>query len=1016
MLSQRIYLISLEIFLESAINHQKYEDVISFLIQISKEYDQFTNTTQYSELLNNKSTFYKDLLINEDETLFIQETHIPYLIKSEELITARDKLLVYTLIQYWIIKYNIPGKEIYLKLYSTLNIPSSIAEEIDVFFNNRTLLSKSKNYIAIRPQITDKGENLEGKWIEDNKPEQLISDEQIVSEKIDDTLHALYLEKEQFMLLMFEDRQTVYAKNSQILPEECCFLESGDTITILKKGKISFAELKRKLVEKHYNKNFFLSASRVEVRYNNKKGIRPFNFIGQPGELIGIVGREGSGKSTLLRLLAGTEPPKGGTIFINGYNIHKNPYQLNGFIGYVPEEDLLYPELSVFENLFIAAQLYLKNSDLSYTQTLVDNILHEIELSDIRNTIVGKQGDKLIQPGQRRLLNIGLELIRDPQILIVDNSLSSLSMSDSSKVVEVLNKFTFKGKLIITSITQTCTSSFEYFDNLFILENGGIPVYYGPRYNALHYLLCFLPSGITQKYIESESFSPETLLNLLTLKCDEQISENRQKRYIDPDKLYDNFIEQPNRLIQESRNRKKSPGKQVLVPRLEKQFLVYFLRNIKTKIARRRDLSFTIFSAPFIALILSVIFRNSETPEYSFGQNPNIPAFFYISIIVTFFLGLSQSIKEILRERHVLKKEERLNLSLFSYINSKIAYLFIILLIQSFLYTLISNPILEIYGMFTYHWLIYFTCATGGTLMGLIFSQSHRMFDAIVLKSIPIVIILLLILGGGIIPLKNLNFTKDKYTPFLSDLTISRWAYEALMVQQYANNPFEKHFFHVDKNISCGSFNSYHMLPELRNSIEIIESLELKTNKDSISTLLNALKNRFNFYSISEDIFPFEYTDSLNINNFNSDMVKETMEYISYLDYHFYQEYNKSLRKKNAISDSLSNILGASGFENLRNTHVNSFISQAVRNTSQRSSYKLINTHWIQISDPIYQSPENNMGRTTLFLPEKRFNNQIINTFEFNLSVLWLFNFLFYIVLITNLTGRIVTAFRTNSK
>lgn len=1011
MLSQRLYFLSLEIFLESTINHQKLDEARSYVQNICEEYDKQSKSTLFSELVEEKSKFYKTQLLNEDETLFIQDTHIPYLIKSKELITEKDKLLVYAIIQYWVLKYKIPNNFIYQKLASAFYIEPIISAEIDSFFSDKEILKKSRNYICINPKKGDEIENLEGEWVDGNKPEKLISEEQIVSAKISSNLHVLYLNKERFMLLMFEDKNTIFSKNDQRQLEGCCLLESGDTITTLQKGKISYAELKKKLVEKHYSKNFYLSALRVEIKYSNKKGIRPFNFIGQPGELIGIVGREGSGKSTLLRLLAGVEVPKSGSIYINGYDLHKNPYQLNGFIGYVPEEDLLYPELTAYENLYIAAQLYLRNSDSTYTKTLVENILIETELWDIKDTLVGKPSDKFIQPGQRRLLNIGLELIRDPQILVVDNSPSSLSMSDSSKVIEVLNKYTFKGKLIITSITQSCSSSFEYFDNLFILEHGGIPVYYGPRYNALHYLLCFLPSGITQEYIEQESYSPETLLNLLTKKVETTAREKSSERYIDPNKLYENFIDQPQKLIDKSRKRKKTPGQQIHVPKLEKQFLIYFLRNFKTKIARRRDLTFTIFSAPFIAFILAIILRNSDGAEYSFGRNPNIPAFFYISIIVNVFLGLTQSIREILREKYVLKKEEGLNLSLFSYINSKVAYLFIILTIQSFLFTLIANPILEINGMFFYHWLIYFTCGAGGVLLGLVFSLTHHLFESIVLKSIPITFILILILGGGWIPLKDLNFTKDRYTPFLSDLTISRWAYEAIMVQQYAGNPYERNFFSVDRQISSGSFNSYHMLPALRNDLEAITEYDFEKGDekaiDSLNIMLSALKNRFTFYSVTEDIFPFEYNDSLDIIRFDSEIANEAMEYISYLDYYFYNNYNQSLRKKNAITDSLSNVLGVSGLEQLRETHVNIYISELVRNTAHRSGLKLIGEHWIQLSNPIYQTPENNIGRTAMFLPEKRFNSQIIKTFEFNLSVLWLFNFLFYILLITNLIKRI---------
>lgn len=1010
MLSQRLYHISLEILLESTINHLKIEETKNYLDELCKHYDEINKNEHFKNLVEDKTEFYKKRLLNEDETLFIQETHTPYLIKNQELITEKDKLLVYTIIQYWSFKFRLPHYLIYQKLATTFQIHPTISNEINSFFGDKEILQKSKNYIKINPKLGKEADNLEGEWVDGNKPEQLISEEKVVSSKIENTLHVLNLEKDRFMLIMFDREDTTFIKNDQKQLEGCCLIESGDTITTNIKSKISYAELKKKLVENHFSKNFYLSASRVAVKYKNRKGIRPFNFIGQPGELIGVVGREGSGKSTLLKLLSGIEKPKSGSVFINGYDINKNPYQTNGYIGYVPEEDLLYPELTAYENLSIAAQLYLRGAEANSVKNLVDDILTEIELWDIRDLRIGKSSEKLIQPGQRRLLNIALELIRDPQILIVDNSPYSLSMSDSSKVIDILNKFTFKGKLIITSITQTCGNSFEYFDNLFILDQGGIPVYFGPRYNALHYLLCFLPSGITQAYLENENYSTETLLDLLNQREVGVDGNQGLKKYLDAEQLYNNYIDQPLSLIAQSRKRKKTPGYQIHVPKLEKQFIVYFIRNFKTKISRRRDLSFTIFAAPFIAFILAVILRNSEGTEYNYGTNPNIPAFFYLSIIVNVFLGLTQSVREIMRERYVLKKEENLNLSLFSYINSKIAYLFIILTIQSFLFTLIANPILEIYGMFLYHWIIYFTCGAGGVLLGLVFSLTHRTFESIVLKSVPVTIILIIILGGGWIPLQDLNFTRDRYTPFLSDLSITRWAYEAIMVEQYSGNPYQKNFFQVDKEISKGSFNSYHLLPALRNSVDYISSeVESKNenDNDSVNVLAEALKNRFEFYVLSEEVFPFEFLDSLSNQSFDMNIMEAANEYISYLDYYFYKQYNSSLRQKNAATDSLSDILGANGLEILRERHVNTTVSQKVRNSAQRNSLKLAKNYWIQLSDPIFQTPDNNIGRSALFLPEKRFNNQSIKTYEFNLSVLWLFNFLFYILLITNLANRI---------
>ena len=102
-------------------------------------------------------------------------------------------------------------------------------------------------------------------------------------------------------------------------------------------------------------------------------------------------------------------------------------------------------------------------------------------MNDIRDKVVGNVLNKNIQPGQRRILNIALEMLREPQILLVDNALSGLSMADSAKVIKILHHYTLEGNLVITSITQVDSNMFNHFDKVWILDEGGYPVYTGSQ-------------------------------------------------------------------------------------------------------------------------------------------------------------------------------------------------------------------------------------------------------------------------------------------------------------------------------------------------------------------------------------------------------------------------------------------------------------------------------------------------------------------------------------------------------
>ncbi len=180
----------------------------------------------------------------------------------------------------------------------------------------------------------------------------------------------------------------------------------------------------------------------LQIRFNinlqaGKKRSTHFITSETTGQLIGIVGKEGVGKSTLLKLLAGKIKPDTGTIYINGYDLWKNKYLLKGTIGYVPEEDLLYEELTVSDNLTLTARMYYSNLSARELDARVNSVLSRLDLLELKHVVVGGILSKHIQPGQRRMINIALELLREPQILLVDNALSGLGMADAAKVIKI---------------------------------------------------------------------------------------------------------------------------------------------------------------------------------------------------------------------------------------------------------------------------------------------------------------------------------------------------------------------------------------------------------------------------------------------------------------------------------------------------------------------------------------------------------------------------------------------------
>jgi ABC-type Na+ transport system ATPase subunit NatA len=160
---------------------------------------------------------------------------------------------------------------------------------------------------------------------------------------------------------------------------------------------------------------------------NGKIGLRNINLSEGEGKLVGIMGASGAGKTTLLNTLAGLEKPSQGKVLINGVDLHREKEKVEGVIGYIPQDDLLIEELTVYQNLYYCSKLIFKDLSEEEIEKRVNKVLKDLGLFDRKDLKVGSPLDKIISGGQRKRLNIALELIREPAILFVDEPTSGLS-------------------------------------------------------------------------------------------------------------------------------------------------------------------------------------------------------------------------------------------------------------------------------------------------------------------------------------------------------------------------------------------------------------------------------------------------------------------------------------------------------------------------------------------------------------------------------------------------------------
>ncbi|MDR2848739.1 MAG: ABC transporter ATP-binding protein, partial [Bacteroidales bacterium] len=209
----------------------------------------------------------------------------------------------------------------------------------------------------------------------------------------------------------------------------------GSNIKLPQHKPFYYGDIVAQFYANSFSNQLLLEAKNIHLRFaNNAIGLRNISFSERNGQLVGIMGASGSGKTTLLNVLCGLEKPTSGEVLINGVNLHTNKKELEGFIGYIPQDDVLIEELTVADNLYYNAQLCFRDKTRDELETLISKTLHSLGLYEIRNLKVGSFMNKTISGGQRKRLNIALELLREPSILFVDEPTSGLSSNDSENV------------------------------------------------------------------------------------------------------------------------------------------------------------------------------------------------------------------------------------------------------------------------------------------------------------------------------------------------------------------------------------------------------------------------------------------------------------------------------------------------------------------------------------------------------------------------------------------------------
>ena len=474
----------------------------------------------------------------------------------------------------------------------------------------------------------------------------------------------------------------------------------------------------------------------VVVRDKGKKAKITCDHVSlniKPGELVSIIGGSGAGKSTVLNCMCGYLKPNKGEVYINGVDLYKNFDSLKKQIGYVPQQDIVYDNLTLIDMLTYAAKLRLP-SDISVEErnNAVERAISTVKLTEFTNSTI-----KRMSGGQKKRASIAVELLSDPDLLFLDEPASGLDPGTERELMNSLREMANGGKTVI--LVTHSTLQLEMCDKIIFMGKGGKLCFCGTYQEALDF---FGISNIVDVYDKLDNKSEE-----YKNKYSETRPKVRNKRETEVSSL-----------------KAKSHGL--------RQLPVLCARYLKLVANDRQRLILILLQAPLLAALISLVADGNQFEQYEMTKS----LLFALSCSA-FWVGMLNAIQEICKERTVLKREYMTGLSLGSYITSKILVLGCLCLIQSLMITgvfLLTVGLPE-KGIITYPFveilLTTFITAVSSTAMGLFVSSLFTNAD----RAMTVAPILLMpqILFSGLI------FKLSGATDIISWFAICRWSMEA---------------------------------------------------------------------------------------------------------------------------------------------------------------------------------------------------------------------------------------------
>ena len=382
-----------------------------------------------------------------------------------------------------------------------------------------------------------------------------------------------------------------------------------------------------------------------------------------------------------------------------------------------------------------------------------------------------------------------------------------------------------------------------------------------------------------------------------------------------------------------------------------------------------------------------------------------------MSVIVALFMGMIIAAEEIIKDRKILERESFLNLNKSAYLLSKVAMIFILSAIQMFLFVVVGNLIMEVKGMNFSYWLILFSTACFANMLGLNISDGLRSVVAIYVV-VPFLLVPQILLAGVIVEFDKLHYqlASHEKVPVSGDLMASRWAYEALAVNQFVNNKYQEDLYEIEMAESNVTYDMQFLVPALVQEIRDARALyTANPSHPELNQLVRMIRSGMESIYLSG---PCPWMDRIRPGEFTPSAGEEAIQWLQ-----DYQDRLSRQRKilnyeKDDLIDSLKHAAGGpEQYLRFKRAYHNEKLADLVLNRTELHKIVQRDAKLIRKMEPVYMYPQSRNGRAHFYASLKRVGNLYLSTLTFNLMAVWLMTVVLYFLLQFSVLRKVLECF-----